>query len=389
MTFFSEMVGEEEKLYSYLKSGKKVRAATYRKGEIYEINYNLEFNMYSGYYLMKKSLEGIKPEDEVGYLISEESRLNRKWNLTRVCINRREWLKSHEELKYQPCEILITDNPYQELEIRTKYSKNVEFLEKFILKDKENRESEYSRILQIPTLLVLESAESLKFLKYLKSDEKNLNVYGPYEMYLAFKQGYTDFEKYLYDRDIRKIRRKLRLKENDAKYFYKCYEKSLGLRTAMDIYNDSLKLAKEIGLKEIGFPKDLPAYERKLIRLKEEVKNKKEEEKLIEFTSHLSIKDGELAKNGYSIKLLNSQNSFSETAKKFHNCIYSTYYSDCAEGKYIVLLIKKTNRDYACFGLRKIDENYKFDQCYKKRNVELPKEELAFLKRNIKVEMRA
>lgn len=389
MTFFSEMMGGDEKLYSYTKSGKKVWVATYRKGEIYEINYNLEFNMYSGYYLMKKSPEGIKPDDEVGYLISEESKRNRKWNLTRVCINRKEWLKSHEELKYQPCEIVISDDPYKELKIRIKYSKNVEFLEKFILKDKENRESDYSRMLSIPTLLELDSSEALSFLKYLRNDEENLSVYGPYEMYLAFKQGYSDFKKYLYERDIRKIRRKLRLKEKEARYFYKCYEKSLGLKTAIDIYGDSLKLAKEIGLKEIGFPKDLLAYERKLIKLKEEVKSKKEEEKLIEFTSHLDIKDGELGEKGYSIKLLDSQNSFSETAKKFHNCIYSTYYSDCANGKYIVLLIKKTNRDYACFGLRRVEENYKFDQCYKKRNAELPKDELAFLRKNIKVEMRA
>ena len=102
----------------------------------------------------------------------------------------------------------------------------------------------------------------------------------------------------------------------------------------------------------------------------------------------ISVNSGNLTKRGYEINLLNKVKSFSDIAEEFHNCIYSTYFTMCSDGKYVVLLIKKNNEDYACMGFNIIGNKGQFDQCYKKNNESLETREFNIFKRNIKLEMR-
>ena len=384
MICYSQMRGDKEFLYTDTKKKKKVWVATFLKGKIYSCNYNLEYGFYNGYYF--KKMDNSTPEEENECLIDQNTTF--PWNLSRVCTNRKSWLKSHYKLRYQKCEISIFDNPYKELELRLKHPKNVELLEKFLIQAHLKNDYSYASLLSSVSVLKLNGKATIEFIKYLSENYSYFAFHGAKALLNAFKGGFKDYPSYEYKNDIKRVEKKLGLNEKDAKYFYKLYKKDLGLDNAISIYKDTLKLSKELGKSSIGFPRDLKDYEWKLITLKREMENKDKEEKLKENMAKISVNSGNLTKRGYEINLLNKVKSFSDIAEEFHNCIYSTYFTMCSDGKYAVLLIKKNNEDYACMGFNINGNKGQFDQCYKKNNESLETRELNIFKRNIKLEMR-
>lgn len=382
MNCYSKMVGAREFIYTDTKKKKKVWVATFKKGKIFAVNYCLEFGIYNGYFF-KKGLE-YEPEDEVAFLIDKDNSF--PWNITRICLNRKSWLGHYKKLAYQKRELTLAYNPYKEKELREKYSHNVEFLEKYIV----SRNLGYPYMsLFTPKVLELNGSEAMAFIKYLKDKIDDLTSYGSVEMLRAFKGGYKTFKEYEHSRNIKKLCKLFKFDKEDAEYFIKNYTKTLGFKEAVRIYDDTLKLANKLGKSAIGFPKDLLAYERELIELDKEIKNKKSDEKLINTISKFILKDKKLIEKGYEPLVLKSTNEFSRVADEFQNCIYSTYFSKCVDGKYMILLLKKNNEDYACVGFNKVGKHFIFDQAYKKCNEIIEKSEYNFIKENLKVSVRA
>ena len=290
--------------------------------------------------------------------------------ITRCCTNKDEYLKATPELKYHTFIHSIFDDPYKEKQWRIKYNRQIEILEK--------SNFGYWWLLDKKSVLELNKNDLRKYIKLfgLYYDVKNsMN---------AFKKGFTDYYEYLHDRDIRQVMSRLHFDKKTAKYFLKKYGVRVfvgNLKEFITLYQDTLNLAKELGINEIGFPSDLRAYEQHLIELKQKKDLKSVSNRNIKAVKGIAICVKNRSLSNYKVNVLNTPRKIKEVAIEFHNCIYSNYLEEVVKGDYIIGLITKDNNAYACVGYK----NGKLDQLYGKFNKALPLDEYKKITRSLKL----
>ena len=335
--------------------------AVYEKGKCKKVIDRLCFTPLHGYYEAKDT-SYYKYSDSLVEPNSEDI------NITRCCTNKDEYLKATPELKYHTFIHSIFDDPYKEKQWRIKYNRQIEILEK----------SGYWWLLDKKSVLELNKNDLRKYIK----------LFGPYsnvkECINAFKKGYVDVSEYIRDMEIRQVMSKLHFDKKTAKYFLKKYGVRVfagNLKEFITLYQDTLNLAKELGINEIGFPSDLRAYEQHLIELKQKKDLKITSNRIIKAVKGIAIcLNNKILKN-YNVEVLNTPRKIKEIAIDFHNCIYSNYLQEVVKGNYIIGLISKDNNAYACVGYR----NGKLDQLYGKFNKSLPQDEYKKITRSLKL----
>ena len=338
--------------------------AVYEKGKCKKVIDRLCFAPMHGYYEAKDT-SYYKYSDSLVEPNSEDI------NITRCCTNKDEYLKAAPELKYHAFIHSIFDDPYKEKQWRIKYNRQIEILEK-------SNMFGYWWILDKKSVLELNKKDLRKYIKLFgvyKDVKNSMN---------AFKKGFTDYDEYLHDKDIRQVMSKLHFDKKTAKYFLKKYGVRVfagNLKEFITLYQDILNLAKELGINEIGFPSDLRAYEQHLIELKQKKDLKSVSNRSIKAVKGIAISLKNKSLKNYKVDVLNTPRKIKETAIEFHNCIYSTYLSKVIKGNYIIGLITKDNNAYACVGY----ENGKLDQLYGKFNKALPQDEYKKITRSLKL----
>ncbi len=337
--------------------------AVYEKGKCKKVIDRLCFTPLHGYYEAKDT-------SYYKYYDSLVEPNREDINIGRCCTNKDEYLKATPELKYHKFRYDIFGDPYKEKQWRLKYNRQIEILEK--------SDIGYWWLLDKKSVLELNKNDLRKYIKLfgLYYDVKNsMN---------AFKKGFTDYYEYLHDRDIRQVMSKLHFDKKTAKYFIKSYGVRVfagNLKAFITLYQDTLNLAKELGINEIGFPSDLRAYEQHLIELKQKKDLKITSNRIIKAVKGIAIcLNNKILKN-YNVEVLNTPRKIKEIAIEFHNCIYSNYLQEVVKGNYIIGLISKDNNAYACVGYR----NGKLDQLYGKFNKSLPQDEYKKITRSLKL----
>lgn len=340
--------------------------AVYEKGKCKKVIDRLSFNCFAGYYLSKDNYY-FKYKDKLVTAVSEDL------NITRVCKNKYEYLRACSELKYHKLSESIFNDPYKEKEWRIKYNSQIELLEKRGI----------HWLLDKKSVLELNENDFKKFIKDYCYEASN----SVKDALLAFKKGFKKVRDYKKSRYIDIVSNELKLEKKDATYFLKRYFYSnyhddvRVLKTIIKQYKDILNLAQDLGINNVGFPRNLRLYELDLIDLKNRMDLKKLSNRTIKPVKNINILLTNKKMKQYKVEVLKSPRRFKEIADEFHNCIYTNYLKDVEDGVYIIGLIKKDGENYACVGFK----DGKVDQLYLEYNKPLPEEEYKKLKRSLKV----
>lgn len=333
----------------FVKDEKGRYVAVFEKGKCVEVAHNLYQKTFYNTYFLKRDVENYLEDYDSNYPI----------NFYRQCINAKEYLKSFEELKYQPCKYRFLNDIYEEKETRIKYASLIEFLEKL----------DYWELLDFKPLRKMDKKEVAKFLKFYDKYR------GSYEdtkkdILNAFKR-HLSVEDYKVEKKIEKVEKALKIERNDAKYFIKKYH-DFDLNYALNMYKDTIALNDN---QPIGFPKDLRQLHDDLLKKDNEKKQKDKMKQKCKINFKIISRNKK-----YEVKLLRNGKDYSKYSNIFNNCIYRLYLDKAIQGKYEVAIIYKNNKPYACVGF---DERNVMDQLYLKNNKPLENKEYNLIKRSL------
>lgn len=333
-----------------VKSEKGENVAIFEKGKCTFIARNLVQNDFYGYYYLKKDFLNNELEPyECDIPI----------NFYRRCLNAKEYLKSFKELQYQPCSTRLSNNIYEEKELRLANVELFEFLEK----------KELYNLMTIKTIRKWDKKQVYAFTKYLETQQDNATTKT---LINAFKKG-VSVKEYQKGLNIRKVEKTLKMNENDAKYFLKKYVKEdWQFKYMIDMYQDSVRLNFN---NPIGFPNNLEARHNALLKEYNEKKETLKQQAILKPMFDIKIKSKD-----YNIKVLTTGKDYKKYANVFKNCIYAIYLEKAMNNDYEIAIIFKNNKPYACAGFNK---NKRMDQLYCKYNKLPPREEYNLLKRSL------
>lgn len=333
-----------------VKSEKGENVAIFDKGKCTLIARNLVQNNYYGYYYLKKDFLNNELEPyESDFPI----------NFYRQCLNAKEYLKSFKEIKYQPCSTRLSNNIYEEKELRLANAELFEYLEK----------KELYYLMTVKTIRKRDKKQVYAFTKYLEKEQDNATTKT---LINAFKRG-VGVKEYQKDLNIRKVEKALKMNENDAKYFLKKYVKEdWQLNNAIYLYQDSVRLNFD---NPIGFPNNLEARHNALLKEYNAKKETLKQQAILKPMFDIEIKSKD-----YKVKVLTTGKDYKKYANVFKNCIYAIYLEKAMKNDYEIAIVFKNNKPYVCVGFNR---NKRMDQLYCKYNKLPPREEYNLLKRNL------